>query len=289
MTLFGLHGYWLVGLGVGVAWMLLNARYGGHRSGPAPGLSYVTGPMGAGKSYFLVREIEEALGKGRYVITNVKLKPDAFRRIARHEFVAPLLTGGFKRRARRLASRYVYVTDIEEAVAHRLPCRCPGVPRGGVCGNEVHVPPREGDGLIAWDEGQDQLWNRDWNDPELKQQRKRLLKIMTRLRKMGYACLLASQNKDNTEKQLRNICTWEIRLVNQREMGRILGVRILPMPLFLAGYYAAQNAMPNARPEYTKRYLLNWKRKLYSTVDLTYGQFTDADPDGLPPVLLPRL
>jgi hypothetical protein len=150
------------------------------------------------------------------------------------------------------------------------------------------VPPKEGDGLIAWDEGQDQLWNRDYNDAELKARNRRLLKELTRLRKYGWACLFASQNKSNTDKQARNIATWEIKLRNQREMVRIIGIRVLPMPLFVAAYCEAADGDRFVRPVYQRRYVLRWHRKLYNTMDLTFVR-TDRDAEAPDLVKLPRL
>lgn len=270
-------------------WAGLSVYYGNRTSGPAPGLSYVTGPMGAGKTYFLLREMVDALTRGRYVISNVKLAPNAFRRIARHNTMALLAHGGRANYVRWLESHYRYVTDIEDAIGHGLPCRCPTKFLGpdGLCmrSDGEHVPPKEGDGLIAWDEGADQLWNRDWNDPAVKEQRKRLVIVMRRLRKLGFACLLATQHKDSTEKQLRDIATWEIKIENRREIVRVLGARLLPMPLFVAGYHAAQR-QGFSRPEYGKWYLLGWARKLYSTMDLTY---VTHDERGRELVRLPRV
>jgi hypothetical protein len=106
---------WYVGAPLWL-WALLQCYYGQKTGGPAPGLSYVTGPMGAGKTYFLVREIEDALAHGRHVVTNVRLRDDAFRRMTRHSLLINLLHGGKRKRERWLEARYHYVTRAASAV-----------------------------------------------------------------------------------------------------------------------------------------------------------------------------
>jgi hypothetical protein len=215
------------------------------------GLNYVTGPMGAGKTLYAVRAIVDAVTTSRYVITNVELLPDAFERIAAH--VGRLVTGKRDRGqlAERLAARYVYETDLAQAMKYRLPGS------------------GEGRGLFIWDEGHNDLNNRDWR----KEGRDDILRWATQLRKLGFVGFLLSQHADNTDAALRRVCNYQVRLQNQREQTRVLGMRITPWPLFLAYWYPAHLGLARQQipPTRVERYFLGWHKNLYDTHGLFHG------------------
>jgi hypothetical protein len=215
------------------------------------GLNFVTGPMGAGKSLYAVRRIVDGVTSGRYVVTNVELMPDAFDRIARH---VTRITPWADRRhlARRLSSYYVYETDLHEAMRYRLP---PGR--------------EEGRGFFIWDEGHNDLNNRSWRD----EGRSEILAWGTQLRKLGFIGWLLTQHADNTDAALRRVANFHIRLQNQREQTRVLGMRVSPWPLFLAYWYPAHIGLAGARisPAKIERYFLGWHRHLYDTLGLYHG------------------
>lgn len=230
------------------------------------GLNYVTGPMGAGKTLFGVRQITAALCAGQYVVTNVELMPDAFERIARHNApVRARLQGSYRDRfGRGLASYYVFEEDLSRAIRYRVPGR------------------GEGRAIVVWDEGHNDLNNRDWR----QEGRAQILRWATQLRKLGFVGYLLSQHADNTDAALRRVCNFHVQLRNQREAHRVLGFRMTPWPLFLAYWFPAH--LPgNARVEPVRvdRYLLSWHRKLYDTWGLYHG--LDVD-DELAPIMLPE-
>lgn len=238
------------------------------------GLSYVVGPMGSGKSYYGVRKILGTLMTGGYAVTNVELgywdaghfRPHdprwadlAARHIAR--------TAPWKRRrvADKLRSLYIYEPELQEAMRYRLP---------GV---------GEARGLFMWDETHNDLSNRNWRDAG----RQEILEWATQLRKLGFAGYLLSQHQENTEAQLRRVCNYIVRLQNQREQTRLLGMRVTPWPLFLAVWHPSHVPLNQGRavkPVRIERYFLGWHRRLYDTHGLYHGLAGDTRSDV---VLLP--
>jgi hypothetical protein len=227
------------------------------------GLNYVTGPMGAGKSLYGVRAIVDALIGGRYAVTNIELVPDAPERIAAHY-------SRFSRRSRssiadKVRRYYVYETDLAEAIRYRLPGR------------------GEARGLLMWDEGHNDLNNRSWRERRELFKNERtggdvLLEWATQLRKLGFVGFLLSQHMDNTDAALRRVCNFAVRLQNQREQIRLLGMRATPWPLFLAYWYPGNTGEKGARipPVKIERYFLSWHRNLYDTFGLFHGLDADA-------------
>lgn len=220
------------------------------------GLNFVTGPMGSGKSLFAVRKIIAAVTSGSYAVTNVSLREGWEHRVAFH--IAPWRAPTRRRHlADRFHSLYVPETDLAEARRYRVPGK------------------GEGRGLFVWDEGHNDLNNRKWKDDG----RAELLTWATQLRKLGFVGYLLTQHADNTDAALRRIANHTIRLQNQREQTRVLGVRVSPWPLFLAYWYPAHLGLSGQRiqPVRTERYFLTWHRHLYDTMDLFHGLATDSE------------
>ncbi len=229
------------------------------------GLNYVTGPMGSGKSLYGTREIVGRLLRGQYVVTNVELLPDAFDRIGRH------VSRTSRRKAQRVSDNcrafYVYENELTEAIRYR--------PAGK----------GEARASFVWDEGHNDLNNRNWKERQTKYATKAgtdgLLEWATQLRKLGFVGYLLSQHADNTDAALRRVCNYQVRLQNQKEQTRLLGMRITPLPLFLAYWYPTNIALTNVRvkPMKVERYFLGWHRHLYDTMGLYHGLDTDAEDD----------
>jgi hypothetical protein len=256
----------------------------------SPGLNYVTGPMGAGKSYFGVRQIVRAIMRGKYVITNVLLREDWARLVAKHasplsyrlNFI-PLDFLGAKYRRRKIfyESLYIYETELERAMKYRVPGK------------------KEGRAVFVWDEAHNDLNNREWNSTKVvkgkgakkvertnlvtgettegdvteKDVRSLILKWATQLRKLGFVGYLISQHGDNTDAALRRICNMEVRLRNQREQVRFLGLRICPIPFFLAMYLPANTPRIGRGSPYISidRYFLGWEKKCYDSMGLFHN------------------
>jgi KaiC/GvpD/RAD55 family RecA-like ATPase len=230
------------------------------------GLNYVTGPMGSGKSLFGVRKIVQATLAGQYAITNVRLYDDWAERVARHYFWY-CLPATRKNVAAKLRAHYVFEEDLQKAMRYRVPGK------------------GEARAVFVWDEGHNDLNNRDWR----KDGRDDILKWATQLRKLGFVGYLLSQHADNTDAALRRVANFHIRLQNQREQQRVLGLRLTPWPLFLAFWVPAHLGQQGARvaPVKLERYFLSWHRKLYDTWGLFHG-LADGDLAGADIELLPE-
>lgn len=236
------------------------------------GLNYVTGPMGSGKSYYGVRRIVDAVTAGHYVVTNVELLPDAAERIGHH--YSPFSKAKARRVADKVRGFYIFETELTEAIRYRLPGR------------------GEARGLFVWDESHNDLNNRNWRERQKANANDRgtdnLLEWATQLRKLGFVGYLLSQHSDNTDAALRRVCNFQVRLQNQREQTRALGVRITPWPLFLALWYPTNVPLTVGRapqPIKVERYMLGWYRHLYDTHGLYHG--LDTDDESLGVVRLP--
>lgn len=232
------------------------------------GLNYVTGPMGAGKSLYGVRRIVLAVCNANYAVTNVELLPGWADRVAFH--VAP--HRGKAKRSRmadKLLRHYVYDESLQDAMRYRLPGR------------------GEGRGVFVWDESHNDLNNRNWRD----EGRSAILEWGTQLRKLGFVGYLLSQHADNTDAALRRVCNFQVRLQNQKEQTRFLGMRVTPWPLFLAAWFPTNIPLTSkVAPMRVERYFLGWHRHLYDTHGLYHGLDIDTGVSvislpagGLPP------
>jgi hypothetical protein len=144
---------------------------------------------------------------------------------------------------------YVFETDLSEAMRYRVPGR------------------GESRALFLWDEAHNDLNNRTYRDRD-----QQLLEWATQLRKLGFEGVLLSQSHENTDAQLRRICNWLVRLQNQKESVRLLGIRASPWPLFIAWWYMSNVPQGSKQtPLRTERYFLGWHRHLYDTLELFHG------------------
>ena len=240
------------------------------------GLNYVTGPMGAGKSLYAVRRIVAHLSAGQYVVTNVELLAGWEERVARR--LSPLGSSQKRKRvAARVGSLYVYETELEEAMKYRLPGR------------------GEGRGLFVWDEGHNDLNNRRHRERDERDKARResggsgMLEWATQLRKLGFVGYLLSQHHENTDAQLRRVCNFLVRLQNQKEQTRLLGLRVTPWPLFLAAWYPTHLAIGRSQGVQAvrvERYFLSWHRHLYDSWGVYHGVATTEEAGDV--ILLPE-
>lgn len=219
------------------------------------GLSFVTGPMGSGKSLFGTRKIVARLSEGKYVLTNIELLPGWEHVAARHILrYSPLSWHKEQKLAKKLASHYIFLETFEDATFFSPP-----VPKDGQ---------REGRAALIWDEVHNDMNNRDW----MESSQKTVMKWATQLRKLGFEAYFLSQHSDNTDVALRRVCNYQIRLQNQREQTRLLGMRVTPWPLFLAVWYPSNITLGSrSQPVKIERYFLSWHRKLYDTLALYHG------------------
>jgi hypothetical protein len=228
------------------------------------GVSYIVGPMGSGKTLRAVRGMISALCSQKYVVTNVRLIEGWEDRVAKH--VARTSSKERKQQiARKLRGYYLFVEDLDHAF-------------NLITGTEI---PGHGEGRahFYWDESQNDLNNRTWRGKSANDQKRReeaekrvdILEVATQFRKLGIEGYILSQHTDNTDVAIRRACNWVIRMQNQREQTRMLGVRITPWPLFLGFWYPSNVVLGKANPVRTERYFLDWHRHLYDTMGLYHG------------------
>lgn len=229
------------------------------------GLNYVVGPMGAGKTLYGVRRIVGAMLAGQHAVTNVELRPGWEKQVAKH--IGKTSTAAKRRKVEaRLGALYHYETELEMAMKYRLP------------------GDGESRGIFVWDEGQNVLNNREWKADG----RKEILMWATQLRKLGFSGYLLSQHQDNTDAALRRVCNFVVRLQNQREQSRVLGLRVTPWPLFLAVWMPANAPLvTRQKPLKVERYFLGWHRHLYDTFGLFHGLAIDTEEADL--IYLPAI
>jgi hypothetical protein len=230
----------------------------------AGGMSYIVGPMGSGKTLRAVRGITKALCNHNYVVTNVPLKEDWPYLIARH--AAPFASRAKRQRiADKLQRFYLFAETLDDAQLILTQAGFPGTKEGRV--------------KWYWDESHNDLNNRTWQGRSADEQKRAkqreervdLLEVTTQFRKLGIEGYLLSQHTDNTDAQIRRTCNFVIRMQNQREQTRMLGIRVTPWPLFLAFWYPANVVIGKTQPLQIERYFLSWHRHLYDTMSLYHG------------------
>ncbi len=206
-------------------------------------LIVVTGPMGAGKSYYAVRKAAEALESGRFVITNFRMTPDWHEKVVDHHPLRWLMPGRRRALKAEWARRVLVVKDLDELRRVRL------------------AGEGEGRGIAIIDEGHVFMNAREWRDGN----RKDIVDWMSATRKLGLDVYLITQDKESVDRQVRDRLTYHVTLRNLRQF-KVLGVPIFPFNFFLAiwQYHAAGKAIVKR-----EAYRLNWTRRLYDTADLS--------------------
>jgi len=232
------------------------------------GLTYVTGPMGSGKSLFGTRKLTDAIMSGRYVVTNVALREGWAERMARHTPQCWVNPFSYRKRVRMYESLYVFTPSLEQATAFRVPGK------------------KESRAVFVWDEAHNDMNNREW----MAENNKYVIKWATQLRKLGFAGYLLSQHRDNTDAALRRIANFEVRLRNQREAIRVLGMKVSPIPFFLAIWYPANMPKVTRGDQiiHIERYFLSWHKKLYDTLGLYHNLDEDIADLYENVILLPK-
>jgi hypothetical protein len=230
-------------------------------------IDLVTGPLGTGKSYYLVRKGVEYLQDGKMAVFNFELAPDFSERIAFHRF------GRFfrKRAAARAESidRRVYtVPDLAELLRLRVRREEPWIRTNGY----GKVVLREGIVFLGLDEAHQWINARLWTDSD----RLQVVKFFALARKRGFHVYLGSQRDKNLDAQIRELFEDHIKLNNLKRSARMMGIPVIPWNWFVA--LRESHHYPG---EISGRdiYLLNWCKDLYDTMD-TASFGIEEDPQG---------
>lgn len=225
-------------------------------------IAYVTGVLGAGKSYYGARKMADALLRGKVVATNMKLVPGWEKIVLSHSPYYRSAKSDKKRKyEREMLTRYAWIPDIEQLVSSTI--RGKGESRG----------------VRIIDEAHNEINNRTW----LAENQKLVLRRMALARKRGWDDYILAQHRDNTDAALRRISGVEIKLINWRQLVimPIFQTQLLPFNLFLAMAFplSGQKHARKTRVLWRELYRLGWQKNIYDTFeDFDIRTMEDEDP-----------
>jgi zona occludens toxin (predicted ATPase) len=181
----------------------------------------VDGTLGAGKTYYALRQIEAALGAGKVVVTNVTLRDDWAERVARGNPARRISRTAIARRAELYRSRLLVADSLADVMRVR-----------------VHGK-GEGRAVVVLDEAHRWLNARLWNAGRGRDQdpdaivRGDVVSWLSSTRHYGMDVYLISQHIEDIDKQVRNRVEYRVRLRNLKRV-KVAGVRVFPCNVFVA-------------------------------------------------------
>lgn len=210
-------------------------------------IDLVTGPPGAGKSYYAMREIANAIIEGRFVATNVPLREDFAEYIARRAAIRYVKFWTRRRWRREIRNRVHVSDDLGELLSLRI------------APDEL----REGAGLLVLDEAHNWMNARTWTSRD----RAAIVRFFTQHRKLGWDVILIAQRAEMIDAQVRGNFEHHVELRNLKRV-RWWGIPIVPFNFFLAVklWHAASRVVIGR-----KAYPLWWPRHLYDHMALFAG------------------
>ena len=225
-------------------------------------IAIVEGTLGAGKTYYALRLIDDALGRGLPVATNVDLGPDALLRAAKAHPLRRLSAAACRRRAVSLSAGVLVSEDLDQLMDVRLHGK------------------GESRGLMVLDEAHNWMNARTWNNG----QRERLVRFFSQSRKLGWDIYIISQRAEMIDKQVRNLAEYQVSLKNLRRFRKFgLG---LPFNLFVAVW--RWNVHADRTIIKRDSYTLNRRvAGMYDTFATSHGLGHDVGTDGAA-IWLPR-
>lgn len=212
----------------------------------------VTGPPGAGKSYYAVRKLAQALDEGKVVATNVELREDWADVIDKHNKVRWLRPR--RRRAWNDLAPRSFVQSHTLSELFNLRIRGTGESRG----------------VMLLDEAHNWMNARSWSAKD----REDIVRFFTQHRKLGWDVYLIAQDAEMIDKQVRTLFEYHVSLRNLRK-AKVMGfIPLTPFNTFLAiwRWHSSANVI-------TKRelYTLTWRKTLYDTMATSHGLASGAD------------
>jgi len=190
-------------------------------------IALVTGAPGAGKSYYAVRKIVQALEAGKMVATNVALADGWALRAARAHPVRRLIPPLARVRAAQYERRVFISDELDELLSVKLAGK------------------GEGRGVMVLDEAHTWLNSRTWDaddqgrkltKAEAVKARLQLVRFFSRHRHKGWDVYLITQDAANLDTQVRRNYEYHVKLKNLRNF-KVMGVPVIPVNLFLAIWF----------------------------------------------------
>jgi hypothetical protein len=239
------------------------------------GLMMKVAPMGGGKSLSEVRDGVRHMLAGDWWVTNIVLgvfDGDVFvehdeRWADRAAFsVCPASRRNRRKVRDRLLRSYTFTDELDHALRHAVPRK---LRKAG------HARLR-----ISWDESLRDLNSREWDGGrgKTRDDRVELFERVPMLRKNGALASLLVQHEELLDKNARRICNWYVRVENQRETQRVMGMRLLMLPpLFIAYWYRPNKSDKRDRtigPAKIERFFRTWHGSIYDSLGL-YGVSRD--------------
>lgn len=152
-------------------------------------IRFVTGTLGAGKTFHSVRELMRHLAAGGTVVTNIECQHDRIRNVI----------------ARR-SGVWIFPDQLRVFDPEITPNWQTEIPWGSL----------EGDVLVVLDEAHLFYNSRDW--AATAAQNRDLLSFLTQSRKAGVDVLWITQDGGNVDKQFRVIAEWELAITSTKHL-----------------------------------------------------------------------
>lgn len=148
-------------------------------------IAYVTGTLGAGKTFHTMRLVMEHIAKGGICVTNIECDRARVRKVIASKFKV------------WMEDDQLQTFDPEENTNWQT-----SIPWGEI----------EGDVLVAMDETHLFYNSRDW--AETAKNNRELLRFLTQSRKAGVDVIWITQDGGNVDKQFRVLAEWEFAIVS---------------------------------------------------------------------------
>lgn len=199
-------------------------------------ISWVTGTLGSGKSYYAMRRIEDYLRQDKVIACNFDLIGTWYRTFARKRF--GVLARRIGKNDQAYQDRFFEAERKLRTIAYRF-----DVPDDLYGFDLPGDPDQEDRGLLVLDEGALRLNNRNSLDRMKASERRhghklKELEFYVNMRKLGWTCLILAHSSKMLDSQIQDLGGSEVRLRNfARVRMPLIGIPMSKNPRFLAIHY----------------------------------------------------